>query len=93
VPNPLVRTIARTLAAIFTIAVLLVPAILLNLVQTIALRFIIIFIASALFIGSVTALSQATMSEIFVAGAAYAAVLVVFIASNGPVGVSSNTGG
>lgn len=92
VPNPLVRAIARTLAAIFTIAVLLVPAIILNVVQTVALRFVVVFIATALFIGSVTAISQATMSEIFVAGATYAAVLVVFIASNGSGGVSSNTG-
>jgi hypothetical protein len=65
--------------------VLLVPAILLNLAQTVALRFTIIFIATALFIGAVTAISQAKLSEIFVAGAAYVAVLVVFIASSGPL--------
>ena len=84
---------ARTLAAIFTIAVLLVPVILLDLAQTTAVRFTIIFIATALFITAVTAISKATMSEMFVAGATYAAVLVVFVGSNGPAGVSSSTGG
>ena len=72
---------------------LLVPAILLNLAQSTALRFMIIFLATALFITVVTAISKATMSEMFVAGAAYAAVLVVFVASNGPVGVSSGSTG
>ena len=92
IPNPLIRAIARTLAAIFTIAMLLVPAILLNLAQTTAVRFTIIFVATALFITAVTAISKATMSEMFVAGATYAAVLVVFVATNGPAGVSGATG-
>ena len=72
---------------------LLVPVILLNLAQTTAVRFTIIFIATALFITAVTAVSKATMSEMFVAGATYAAVLVVFVSTNGPVGVSSSTTG
>lgn len=80
IPNLLIRAVARTLAAIFAISVFLVPAILLNLAQTTALRFTIIFIATALLKTTVTAIGKAAMSEMFVAGAACAAALV---ASNG----------
>lgn len=52
----------------------------------------IIFLATGFFIAAVTALSKATMAEVLIAGATYSAVLVVFVASNGPSGISSSTG-
>ena len=89
----LARIKSNTIAAIFTVSVLLVPIILLNIVKTTAIRFTIIFLATGFFIAAVTAVSKATLAEIFVAGATYSAVLVLFVASNGPSGVSVSTGG
>lgn len=93
ISRPLLRAAARTVAAIFTIFVLLVPIILLNVAQTTATRFTIIFLATGFFIAAVTAVSKATMAEVFIAGATYSAVLVVFVASNGPSGISGSTTG
>lgn len=92
ISRPLLRAAARTIAAIFTISVLLVPIILLNIAQTTAIRLTIIFLATGFFIAAVTAVSKATMAEVFIAGATYSAVLVVFVASNGPSGISGSTG-
>lgn len=33
------------------------------------------------------------MAEVFIAGATYSTILVVFVASNGPSGISGSTGG
>lgn len=93
ISRPLLRAAARTVAAVFTISVLLVPIILLDIAQTTTTRFTIIFLATGFFIGAVTAVSKATMAEVFIAGATYSAVLVVFVASNGPSGINGSTGG
>ena len=62
---------------------LLLPIVVLNEVQRAVYRFIVIFIAAASFVVVVTVASTATMAEIFAAGAAYAAVMVVFVSGNG----------
>lgn len=90
IPDPLIRTIAKTLPTILTTSVVLVPAILVNIAQTTTLRFTISFITAALFITALTATSDAIISEISVAAALYPAVLV---ARSGAVGVDSSGSG
>jgi hypothetical protein len=84
--NPLVRGISRVLTASFTIILLLIPIVILNTVMSNLIRFVVIFVAATLFVSSVTLASQASMAEIFAAGAAYAAVLVVFVSGHGVSG-------
>lgn len=69
------------------------PIVLLKTAQKTSIRFTIIFLATAFFIAAVTAVSKASMAEMFIAGATYSAVLVEFVASNGPSDISGNTGG
>ena len=64
---------------------LLAPVVILNFVHQTGWRFFIIFLAAAAFVSVITAVSKSRMIEIFVAGATYAAVLVVFVAGNSPV--------
>ena len=71
------------LTASFTVLILLLPIIVLNIVHKATLRFVVVFVSDALFVSAVTGLSQASIAEIFVAGATYAAVLVVFVSGNG----------
>ncbi|MCJ1249358.1 hypothetical protein MMC30_006581 [Trapelia coarctata] len=83
------RAGARAIVASLTIILLLVPVILLNYVQQkdyiqqTVIQFVIIFLAATMFVTAITMASKARMVEIFVAGATYTAVLVVFVASNG----------
>ena len=78
-----IKAAARALIASFTIVLLLAPVVILNFVNKTALRFVIIFLAATAFVSTITAVSKAKTIEIFVAGATYAAVLVVFVAGNG----------
>jgi predicted membrane-bound spermidine synthase len=81
--KPYIRATARALTAALAIALLLAPIIALNSVQQIVVRFIIIFAAATCFVVVITVASKASMAEIFAAGAAYSAVLVVFVSGNG----------
>lgn len=73
----------RAVIAVVTIFLLLVPIIVLNEVERAAWRLITIFFAATIFVVSITVVSEARLVEIFAAGAAYAAVLVVFVSGNG----------
>jgi hypothetical protein len=66
------------------VVLLLIPIIGLELVHKIVFKLLIIFMAAAIFVISVSAFGGAGMGEVFVAGATYAAVLVVFISGSGP---------
>jgi hypothetical protein len=46
-------------------------------------RYVVVFLATSTFVIVVTLTSDSGMAEIFTAGAAYAAVLVVFVSGNG----------
>lgn len=81
--RPLAQAIVRAVLAVITIILLLVPIIVLNEVQRAAWRFVTIFFAATIFVVSITVVSEARLVEIFAAGAAYAAVLVVFVSNNG----------
>lgn len=86
VPGPYLRAIARTLLAICTVAILLVPIVLLNTVHGVVGRFVIIFVASTLFVAGLVIGTRTGIVEILAAGAAYAAVMVVFVSGNGVAG-------
>jgi hypothetical protein len=77
------RELARVVIAIMAILLLLAPVIGLNEVQKTLHKFLIIFFASTAFVVSIATLSKASMGEVFAAGAAYAAVMVVFVSGNG----------
>lgn len=81
--SPTLRAIARVATAIVAIILLLVPVVALNAVQQTLFRFIILFAAATCFVLVVSLASEANMAEIFAAGAAYSAVLVVFISGDG----------
>ncbi|KAK8255731.1 hypothetical protein IWZ00DRAFT_137850 [Phyllosticta capitalensis] len=75
--------LARAIAAVLSIMMLLLPMIILNFVHSSAWRLAIVSIFAAFFISALTALSNAGTTEIFVAGATYCAVLVVFVSQGG----------
>lgn len=52
-------------------------------IQQTVIQLVVIFLAATMFVTAITMASKARMVEIFVAGATYTAVLVVFVASNG----------
>jgi len=65
----------------------------LNAVTRTIIRFIVLFISATMFVLAVTIASQASLGEIFATGAAYTAVLVVFVSGNGVSGQPmQNTG-
>ncbi|KAK8255730.1 hypothetical protein IWZ00DRAFT_565286 [Phyllosticta capitalensis] len=77
------RRIARTLAAGLSVLMLLLPMIILNFVETGGVRLAVVSVFSMVFISALTVLSAAGTMEIFLAGAAYAAVLVVYVSQSG----------
>lgn len=91
IPNAFIRSLARVFAAPLVIILLLVPIIILNVVERTLIRFIVLFISSTFFVTVVTVANQATLGETFAAGAAYSAVLVVFVSGNDVSGTSSTT--
>lgn len=92
ISNSFIRGMARLSAGALAIILLLAPIILLNAVVKTLLRFVILFVAATLFVFAITITSQASMTEIFAAGAAYTAVLVVFVSGNGVSGTSTPGG-
>ncbi|KAK2753577.1 hypothetical protein FQN54_007354 [Arachnomyces sp. PD_36] len=90
VDNPFIRTVARATVAALAVSLLLVPIIILNAIEATVYRFVTIFMSSAIFVVFITMASAASMPEIFAAGAAYAAVMVVFVSGDR---LQSNQGG
>jgi hypothetical protein len=79
----MVRETTRVIIAVMAIFLLLTPIIGLNVVQRMLFKFIIIFVASTVFVISISTLSKGSMGEVFAAGAAYAAIIVVFVSGTG----------
>ncbi|KAK8244407.1 hypothetical protein HDK90DRAFT_155080 [Phyllosticta capitalensis] len=78
--------VARTIIAIVTVLILLVPVLILNYIETTGMRLMVVFISAAVFTSSLTILTSAGTNEVFVAGATFCAVLVVFVSQNGSSG-------
>jgi hypothetical protein len=81
--RPFVRESARVIIALLAILLLLAPVVGLNAVQKSLTKFVIMFVAASVFVMAVAILSKASLGEVFAAGAAYAAVMVVFVSGNG----------
>jgi hypothetical protein len=73
----MVREITRVITAVIAIFLLLTPIIGLKVVQRTLFKFIIIFVASTIFVVLISTLSKASIDKVFVGGAAYTAVMVV----------------
>lgn len=71
------------LTAVLAIILLLAPIVALNAVEETLERFVVIFVAATCFVTLVALGSEASIAEVFAAGAAYSAVLVVFVSGNG----------
>ncbi|CZR63819.1 uncharacterized protein PAC_13716 [Phialocephala subalpina] len=80
--GPLAIRGSRSVLASFATVVLIIPVIVINLLSSSGVRLGIAVAASALFIFILSFLMNAQTKELFLAGATYAAVLVVFIAGN-----------
>ena len=65
--------------------------IILHVVQRTLIQFVAIFLTFAVFVYAISIISKARITEIFMAGAVYAAVHVVFISSNGISPCFNNT--
>lgn len=78
----LLRNLTRTLIAWFVVVSLLVPIVIINALSSLVLRMAIIVVASAVLITTLSSFTNAKTVELFVSGATYATVLVVFISGN-----------
>ncbi|OCL10308.1 hypothetical protein AOQ84DRAFT_261024, partial [Glonium stellatum] len=76
--GPRLQQMSRGLIAWMTILTLLVPIAILNSLASLIGRFITIVIAAGVVVFSMSLLTKARTLEVFMAGTAYAAVLVVF---------------
>lgn len=76
------ESLTRALIALMLLLILFVPIVLLMLAVTIAGRVCIAMLACCIFILALSIVAKAKTSELFVAGATYSAILVVFIAGS-----------
>lgn len=75
----LIKTVSRSVLAIFASSFLLIPIVILTLSNNLATRLAVVLISNAVFVFVVSVLAEAKMGELFMAGAAYAAVMIVYI--------------
>ncbi|KAF2495500.1 hypothetical protein BU16DRAFT_561784 [Lophium mytilinum] len=81
--SALVARLGRFLVASLLVLLLLIPVIIVNAIDSVALRLLVIAISSTIFIIVLSMLTKARTGEIFVAGATFTTVLVVFVAGTG----------
>lgn len=79
----LVAGLARGVIACLLVAVLIMPAVLLLVVHSTVLQLLVVLAFCILFFAMLSTLTKARTAETFMAGAAYAAVVVVFLSGNG----------
>lgn len=79
----LVAGLARAVIACLLVTVLILPAVLLLVVHKTALQLLVVLVFCVLFFAMLSTLTKARTAETFMAGAAYAAVVVVFLSGNG----------
>ncbi|OCK95921.1 uncharacterized protein K441DRAFT_554126, partial [Cenococcum geophilum 1.58] len=88
--GPCLQRVSRGLIAWVTILTLLVPIAILNSLSQLVGRFITIIIAAGVVVFAMSLLTRARTLEVFMAGTAYAAVLVVFTSSNNGLSAGLN---
>ncbi|KAK8197900.1 uncharacterized protein BKA78DRAFT_85987 [Phyllosticta capitalensis] len=81
--------VARIIIAIVAVLILLVPVLILNYLETTGMRLVAVFLSAAVFTSSLTMFTSAGTNEVFIAGATFCAVLVVFVSQNGSGGNGS----
>ncbi|KAF2228961.1 hypothetical protein EV356DRAFT_496982 [Viridothelium virens] len=77
--GPLTALVAQTFLLIIVLLLLLIPVIICNVFSTTVPRVITIAISTSTFLAILSGLGKASSTEIFLAGATYSTVLVVFI--------------
>ena len=82
IPGPAVTRLSRSIVAWLAMSLLLVPLPVLNKLQSIGLRFVVIVIAMGAFIIACALLGKLKTPELLMASACYMAVMVVFISSS-----------
>ncbi|CZR56216.1 uncharacterized protein PAC_06104 [Phialocephala subalpina] len=77
--SPLLKRITRSLIAWIVVLILLIPVIIINAVSKVAIRMGVIVVASAVVIMTLALMTKVKTWEMFLGGATYATVLVVFV--------------
>ncbi|KAL8910585.1 MAG: hypothetical protein Q9171_004124 [Xanthocarpia ochracea] len=77
------QRLTRAMVASAVVVLLLVPIIIINALASVSLRMMVIVVASAILITALSTSTNAKTVEVFMSGATYATVLVVFVAGNG----------
>ncbi|KAK8218826.1 hypothetical protein IWZ01DRAFT_166134 [Phyllosticta capitalensis] len=86
------RVVARIINAFVSALILLLPIVVLNFVGSSGMRLLVVFVSTTVFISALMTLTSAGTMEVFVSGATYSAVLVVFVSQNA-VGSSGSSSG
>ncbi|MCJ1454887.1 hypothetical protein MMC28_005240 [Mycoblastus sanguinarius] len=81
--GPFIRRLIQSLVAFIVVLLLFVPIVIITSVKSQSTRILIIVASTAIFILSMSGMTRAHTRELFIAGATYATVLVVFVAGNG----------
>lgn len=89
-PGPILCRLSRTLATWVTTLILLIPVVILYNLSNGVSRLITIILASGFFLSAVSVFTKAKTIELFIAGASYAAVLVVFTSSSNGLHLDQN---
>lgn len=78
-PETLIRTLTRVILALFASTTVLVPIVLFSLVKSQRFRLALIVPSVMIFVGVLSLMARPKVSEIFIAGATFAAVVVVYV--------------
>ncbi|KAF2849802.1 hypothetical protein T440DRAFT_426457 [Plenodomus tracheiphilus IPT5] len=77
--NSAFRIATKALTASLIVSLLLIPIFICNMVQRTKVRLVVVAVAAVLFVAILCGLTRAKPIELFVAGATYTTVLVVFV--------------
>ncbi|KAK6853665.1 hypothetical protein PG995_010477 [Apiospora arundinis] len=71
---------SRSVLAFLASLILLIPIVVLTFVTNLAVRLVVALLANAAFVFVISVIAEVKIGELFMAGAAYAAVMIVYIA-------------
>ncbi|GAW17828.1 hypothetical protein ANO14919_072950 [Xylariales sp. No.14919] len=79
----LIGTFTRIVLALFASATIFIPIVISSLMSSESARLVLVVLSIAIFVGILSLTSRPRVSEVFLAGATYAAVLVVYVSGTG----------
>ncbi|KAI8633997.1 hypothetical protein F5Y19DRAFT_411630 [Xylariaceae sp. FL1651] len=79
----LIGNFARIILALLASATIFIPIVISSVISSKSARLVLVALSLAIFVGIVSLTSQSRASEVFLAGATYAAVLVVYVSGTG----------